>query len=62
VSDTQRASGLLVDLLGQVRDGFEDAVIEDETLVSDDRFVTKLDELLVAITNVQVSGRDTAKS
>lgn len=53
---TQRASGLLVDLLGQVRDGFEDAVIEDETLVADERFVAKLDELLVAITHVQVTG------
>lgn len=69
---TQRATGLLVDLLGQVRDGLEDAVLDDETLVADDKFVSKLDELLIAITNVEVSGdvelsveqeqKDTAKA
>ena len=51
-----RATRLLVDLLGQVRDGLLDAVIEDEGLIEDAAFVDKLDGLLTAITNVQVSG------
>ncbi|WP_280361504.1 hypothetical protein [Nocardia wallacei] len=53
---TQRASRLLVDLLIQVREGFENAYLEDESLIAEDMFVTRLDELLVAITNVQVNG------
>jgi hypothetical protein len=52
----QRASRLLVDMLGQVRDGLMDAVLEDEDLIQDAAFVDKLDGLLAAITNVQVSG------
>src|SRR5437660_953464 len=55
-SVTQRASRLLVDLLGQVRDGLEEAVLEDESLFADEKFVIKLDELLTAITNVEVRG------
>jgi hypothetical protein len=51
-----RATRLLVDMLGQVRDGLMDAVIEDEDLIEDAAFVDKLDGLLTAITNVQLSG------
>ncbi|WP_328442738.1 hypothetical protein [Amycolatopsis sp. NBC_00438] len=53
---SQRASRLLVDMLGQVRDGLLEAVLSDEELVSDGAFVDKLDELLLAITNVEVTG------
>ncbi len=51
-----RATRLLVDLLGQVRDGLFETVFDNEDLIDDARFVEKLDELLVAITNVRVSG------
>ena len=46
----------MVDLLGQVRDGLLNAVIEDENLIEDAAFITKLDNLLLAITNIQVTG------
>ena len=42
-------------MLGQVRDGLFDAVLDNEELVADEVFVTKLDELLVAITNIEVT-------
>jgi hypothetical protein len=51
-----RATRLLVDMLGQVRDGLFDAVMEREDLIEDAAFVDKLDGLLTAITNVQLSG------
>jgi hypothetical protein len=51
-----RATRLLVDLLGQLRDALLSAVIEDEDLVEDARFIEKVDELLVALTNVRVDG------
>jgi hypothetical protein len=51
-----RATRLLVDMLGQVRDGLLDAVIEDEELIEDAAFVDRLDGLLAAITNVKLSG------
>jgi hypothetical protein len=43
-------------MLGQVRDGLMEAVIEDEELIEDAAFVDKLDGLLMAITNVRLSG------
>lgn len=52
----QRATRLLVDVLGQVRDGLFQAVFDNEDLYADDHFVSKLDYLLAAITNVEVSG------
>lgn len=55
-SAVDRATRLLIDILGQVRDDLENAVIENEALIQDEQFVNKLDELLVAITSVKVSG------
>jgi hypothetical protein len=55
-SAPQRAARLLVDLLGQVRDGLFEAVLEDEELIEDASFVDKLDGLLASITNVRVAG------
>ncbi len=51
-----RAARLLVDLLGQFRDALLEAVVADEKLVEDGRFVEKLDELIVALTNVRLDG------
>jgi hypothetical protein len=53
---SQRATRLLVDVLGQVRDGLFEAVLDNEALFADDTFVNKLDDLLTAITNVEVRG------
>jgi hypothetical protein len=55
-SAIDRASRLLVDLLGQLRDALLEAVLADEALVEDDRFVTRVDDLLAAITNVRIVG------
>lgn len=51
-----RAARLLVDLLGQFHDALLNAVLRDETLIDDGRFVTKADELLSAITSIRLSG------
>jgi len=51
-----RATRLLVDLLGQLRDGLLEAVLDHENLIEDGAFIDKLDGLLVAITNIEVSG------
>lgn len=53
---TDRAARLLVDLLGQFRDALLDAALADEELVEDGKFVEKLDELIVALTNVRLDG------
>ena len=53
---TDRAARLLIDLLGQFRDGLLEAVLADEDLVEDGRFVEKLDELIVALTNIRLDG------
>jgi len=58
---TARAAGLLVDLLGQLRDALMAAVMEDEKLIEDARFVEKVDELIAALTNVRV-GNDVTVS
>lgn len=55
-SPADRATRLLVDLLGQLRETLLTAVIEDEGLVEDGRFIEKVDELLAALTNVRVEG------
>lgn len=39
-----------------MRDGLVEAVLDQETLVADEKFVEKLDELLAAITNVELDG------
>jgi hypothetical protein len=52
----ERAVRLLVDLLGQLRDALLNAVIENENLIEDSRFIEKVDELLIALTNVRVTG------
>ncbi|WP_454561901.1 hypothetical protein [Mycobacterium haemophilum] len=53
---TERAARLLIDLLGQLHNTLLDKVLNDETLLDDDSFVTKADAVLSAITTVQVSG------
>lgn len=55
-SPADRASRLLVDLLGQLADTLVQAVVSDDALVEDSRFVEKLDELVTALTNVRVAG------
>lgn len=52
----ERASRLLIDLLGQLRDAIYDAVLGDEDLVEDGAFVEKVDGLLAAITNIHIEG------
>ncbi|MEV4835451.1 hypothetical protein AB0K05_13070 [Nonomuraea sp. NPDC049486] len=56
IKPIERASRLLVDLLGQVHDGLLEAVLIDDELIVDPAFVAKLDALLTSITNLQVSG------
>lgn len=55
-SPQERATRLLVDVLGLVRDELLEAVLSDEDLVSDGAFVDRLDDLLSAITNVAITG------
>jgi hypothetical protein len=57
ISATERAGRLLVDLLGIVHEGLLAAALDDEELLTDKMFVRHLDELLEAITTVQVSGQ-----
>ena len=54
-SPQERASRLLVDLLGQLHDGLLDAFLDDE-LLADDTFARKADDLLRAITDVRMTG------
>jgi hypothetical protein len=56
VPTTERAARLLVDLLGQLHDAVLQAAIEDPELVAAAGFVSKIDALLEAITNVRVVG------
>ncbi|WP_461666529.1 hypothetical protein [Gordonia sputi] len=53
---TERASRLLIDVLGQLRDAIYESVLDDESLVADGDFVGKIDSLLVALTNVEIEG------
>lgn len=52
----ERASRLLIDVLGQLRDSIYSAVLDDESLIADGDFVTKIDDLLIALTNVEIEG------
>lgn len=52
----ERAARLLVDLLGQLHESLLDAVLNDDSLVEDGRFVEKADQLISAITSVRVIG------
>jgi len=56
VTDTERAARLLVDLLGLIHDTLLEAAVDDESLISDGAFMSKLDALLDAITTVRVVG------
>jgi hypothetical protein len=51
-----RAGRLLVDLLTQFHDALLNAVLADESLIDDDAFTAKADELLSAISSVRVTG------
>ncbi|MEV7834561.1 hypothetical protein AB0P12_28625 [Streptomyces subrutilus] len=53
---TERAARLLVDLLGQLHESLLNAVLEDDSLMEDGRFVEKADQLIAAITSVRVLG------
>jgi hypothetical protein len=53
---TERATRLLVDLLGQVHDALLAAAIDDEALVTDVVFVRKLDDLLASISTIRIAG------
>ena len=55
-SSPERASRLLVDLLGAFHDNLLNAVLEDSVLVEDEAFVQKADQLLASITSVRVRG------
>jgi len=53
---TERASRLLVDLLGQMHDSLLNAVMEDDALVEDTNLIEKMDALLAALTRVRMDG------
>ena len=53
---TERAAKLLVDLLGQVHEALITAAVEDDELIADTAFVSKLDALATAITTVRIAG------
>ncbi|MFG3576411.1 ORC-CDC6 family AAA ATPase [Micromonospora chersina] len=53
---TERAGRLLVDLLGELHDALLEAALEDDTLMLDVAFVTKLDGLAEAISTVRIAG------
>ena len=52
----ERAGRLLIDLLGLVHEGLLGAALEDDKLLADTLFVTRLDALVAAITSVKVVG------
>jgi hypothetical protein len=56
VAPTERATRLLVDLLGQLHDALLAAALEDETLIVAAMFARKLDALLESITTIRVVG------
>lgn len=56
VPATERAGRLLVDLLGQVGDALLAAALDDDELIADTAFLSKLDALFEAITAVRVAG------
>lgn len=53
---TVRASNLLVDLLHHIHDAILEATIDDDSLISDARFVDNLDSFLESITTLVVDG------
>ncbi|PJE16146.1 MAG: hypothetical protein CK428_03265 [Mycobacterium sp.] len=53
---TERATRLLIDLLGQLHNTILEKVLGDETLLDDANFVERADAVLSAITTVQISG------
>jgi PAS domain-containing protein len=61
-SRTQRASRLLVDLLGYVHEEVLRAVVEDDTLIDDDNLVARLDRLAGSISSVRLVGGEVERS
>ena len=55
-STVERATHLLIDLLGQVQESLLDAVLADEELIEDGQFISRVDDLLMAITQVKICG------
>ena len=56
VPPIERTARLLVDLLNQVHDALLSAALQDDSLLTDSSFVTRLDSLLAAITTLRVTG------
>lgn len=56
VKPTERASRLLVDLLNQFHDALMEAALEDESMLTDTSFISRLDELLDSISSVRLNG------
>ncbi len=56
VHATERSARLLVDIMGQVHESLLTAAIYDERLIVDADFVSRLDDLLTAITTIRVRG------
>lgn len=53
---TERAGKLVVDLLGQVHDSLIAFAVENDDLIADTAFISKLDALAIAITTVRIGG------
>ena len=47
---------MLIDLLNEIRELLLEAVIANEELVEDGRFITRVDDLFATITNIKISG------
>ncbi|WP_329218931.1 hypothetical protein [Streptomyces microflavus] len=56
IKPTERASRLLVDLLGQFHDALMSEVLEDNELIENTSLIDKLDALLDSISTVRLSG------
>jgi hypothetical protein len=55
-SPIPRATRMLIDLLNEIRELLLEAVIANEELVEDGRFITRVDDLFATITNIKISG------
>ncbi len=55
IPPTERAALLMVDLLGQLHDSLLAAALDDQALLVDHMFVTRLDQLLQSITTVRIA-------
>ncbi|MET9450318.1 ORC-CDC6 family AAA ATPase [Streptomyces cinerochromogenes] len=56
VKPTERAARLLVDLLNQFHDSLMEAALEDDEMLSDASFISRLDTLIDSISTVRLTG------